>query len=272
MNGRLMPADRAGVPAGSRAFRYGYGLFETMLVRDGRIRLAEYHWDRLRDGMKALNFAAPGHFFNEIEDALYNTVARNGHEELSMVRLQVWPSSGGYYEGDAFTAAYCIETLPLAPEFLKLNADGLVVGIAEGLVKHADTVSHLKTCSSLIYALAARQAGDRGWDDALVLNQYGNVSDSTIANVFWVAGDKIYTPPLSEGCITGVMRRHVLKEFPKWGYAVEEQAVDIQTIRNAEAVFLTNSIRGIRWVKECDGNDFSQSFIAELYGKLLSSF
>lgn len=272
INGRFVPSDEPIVCADSRAFRYGYGLFETMLVRDRQIRLAAYHWARLDAGLKTLNITAPAHFFNELEDAILQTLSRNNDQALSRVRLQVWPSGGGYFDGDDFNAEYCIETFPLGEEMLQLNSNGLVLGIATDIIKSADHYSHIKSCNALPYALAARQAKRNHWNDALLLNQHGRIADSTIANFFWVKDAYIFTPPLTEGCVAGVMRAHLLMELPAWGYTIQEQAITVEKLGAADAVFLTNAIRGIRWAKECNTHNYSPGIVADLHQKLLRSF
>lgn len=272
INGRLVEANEAVITPGSRAFRYGYGLFETMVVQEGHIRLKQYHWERLEDGMSALQIFASKHFFNELEDSLLRTISRNGCEDFGRVRLQVWPSSGGYYDGDAFNAAYSIEAFPLSKDILQLNQNGLTIGIADGIMKSADAFSHIKSCNSLAYALAARFAKARQWNDALLLNQHGNIADSTIANIFWSVGDKIFTPPLSEGGVAGIMRRHLLHTLPQHGLQVTEQAADTQIIEEASTIFLTNAIRGIRWVKDCSGHKKTCGIAAELHQILLRTF
>ncbi len=273
INGQLLPADNAAIPAGSRAFRYGYGLFETMLVQDGSARLAEHHWERLRDGMQALRIGAHAHFFPELREALRKTLVRNGHERLARARVQVWPASGGYYDGDAFNAQYLIETFPLDAEMLEFNQNGLVVGIAKGITKSGDAFSHIKHCNALPYALAARQAKEERWNDALLLNQHGRIADSTIANVFWMdGGGTIFTPPLSEGCVAGVVRRHLLSCLPAWGYTVAEQPATTAALEAANSIFLTNAIRGIRWVGALGDHALGRGAAADLHLKLLSSF
>jgi branched-chain amino acid aminotransferase len=272
INGQLLRSDAPAVPADSRAFRYGYGLFETMFVRDGHIRLAAYHWERLKAGMDAMRIKAPAFFFDELKTSLAQTLRRNQHENLGRARLQVWPSSGGYDDGDDFTAAYCIETFPLSEEILQPNQNGLIAGVAAGIVKSADDFSHIKSCNALPYALAARYAKARQWDDAIILNQHHRIADSTIANFFWVEGEKIFTPPLSEGCVDGVMRRHLLVQLPQWGYEVREQAVAQPMHDDVSGIFLTNAIRGIRRVSMIGTRSYDCGIVADLQQKLLRSF
>lgn len=245
-NGRLLPAADAMVPAGNTAFRYGNGLFETMLVRDGAIRLATYHWERLFAGLQLLHFALPVLFTAEmLQEQVLHTVKKNGLDKLCRVRLQVFGSNGSIWGPDDNQLHYLIECYPLNEADRQLNENGLVCGIATGVNKNADSVSHLKTTNALVYAMAARQAKQNKWNDALVLNIYGRIVESAIANVFWVKDGMIYTPPLTEGCIDGVMRRHLLTTLPH----IAEQPTTEADLHSADEVFLTNAIKGVRWVR-----------------------
>lgn len=250
IDGRLMAEDGA-LPHDNRAFRYGYGLFETMLYRDGQIELAPYHWERLFAGMEQLHFEKPKHFTPQMmEHEVQRTVRRNGLEALCRVRLQVWPGNGGLYDAGTFAPHFLVECFPLQNEVTQLNENGLTVGIAQHLFKSMDSLANLKSCNSLIYAMAARQAKAHKWNDALVCNTEDGVIESTIANIFWIKNDVVHTPPLVEGCINGVMRRHLLDKLRTENITVTEKKLPYGELILAEEVFLTNAIRKIKWVKQ----------------------
>jgi len=99
-----------------------------------------------------------------------------------------------------------------------------------------------------MYAMAAQQAKAHKWNDALLLNTKGNIVEGTIANIFWVKDGIIYTPPLTEGCIAGTLRAYLLDVLPTKGYGVQEQPLTNATLLTADEVFLTNAIRGVKWV------------------------
>jgi branched-chain amino acid aminotransferase len=191
-----------------------------------------------------------------MEHEVQRTVRRNALEGLCRVRLQVWPGNGGLYDTDAFAPHFLIECFPLQKEITKLNENGLTVGIAQQLLKSADSLANLKSCNSLIYAIAARQAKAHKWNDALICNTQNAVIESTIANIFWIKNDVVYTPPLTEGCINGVMRRHLLDKSRTKKMVVEEKKILPEELFLADEIFLTNSIRKIKWVKELSGKFF----------------
>ena len=245
INGRITTGDEPVLQADNGSFRYGYGLFETMLVRNGTIELLPYHLERLFAGIGQLHLELPTLLKQEqLEEQVLRTVRKNKLESLCRVRLQVFSGTGGILSAEIVKAGFVIECYPIHDEITRLNENGLVVGIAEGISKSPDTLSHLKSCNALVYAMAARQARIEKWNDALVTNPQGNIIESTIANVFWVKDDIIYTPPISEGCIAGVMRRHLMRE---WGN-VQEMPLTATELNNADEVFLTNAIRNIKWV------------------------
>jgi branched-chain amino acid aminotransferase len=244
LNGKLLLAAEAAPSVDNGAFRYGYGLFETMLVADNAIRLKAYHWERLFAGMEQLYFEVPPLMTAAwLEEQVLRTVKKNKLEKLCRVRLQVFAAGGGLYSVEKNQPGFIIECFALEPAAIRLNENGLTIGIATGLNKAIDTLSNLKSCNALIYAIAAKQARENKWNDALVYNCLGNLIESTIANVFWIKNKVIYTPPLADGCIAGVMRRHLMQKT-----LVVEKSLSVDVLLSADEVFLTNAIRNIRWV------------------------
>ncbi len=266
INGKLVEATQALVPADNRAFRYSYGLFETMLVQGGVINLAAYHWERLFIGMQQLAMVVSKLFTQEfLEQEVLRTVKKNHLEKLCRVRLQIYAGEGGLYDEQDKKPGYIIECFPLESTLLDLNEQGMVMGIASGLSKSIDSLANMKSTSALIYVMAAQQAKANKWNDALVCNTSANIIESTIANIFWVKDKHIYTPPLSEGCIAGIMRRHFLDVLPLKGYLVTEQPLSIETLSQADSVFLTNAIRRMKWVRQAGNTSYNSSLIPAIY-------
>ena len=245
INGRITTSEEPVLPADNGSFRYGYGLFETMLVRNGIIELLPYHLKRLFAGISQLHLELPTLLKqDQLEEQVLRTVRKNKLETLCRVRLQVFSGAGGILSAEIVKAGFVIECYPIQEELTQLNENGLVVGIADGISKGPDTLSHLKSSNALVYAMAARQARKEKWNDALITNPQGNIIESTIANIFWIKDEIICTPPITEGCIAGVMRQYLTE---KWGN-VQEKPLTATELNNADEVFLTNAIRKIKWV------------------------
>lgn len=259
LNGHLLSADETAITTANRAFRYGYGLFETMLARDGEIELKEYHWKRLFAGMATLHFDIPALMTPaSLEGEIHHTITKNAITDTCRIRLQVYAGEGGMYRAHSQKPEFTIMCSPVAAHITQLNENGLQVGIAAGVKKSADILSNIKSCNALIYAIAAQQAEQEKWNDALICNTDGHIIESTIANIFWIKGHNVYTPPLSDGCVAGVMRRHVIKQLTANGYTVQEKSLDYQTLLQADEIFLTNAIRKIKWVRTI-GNKLYQN-------------
>src|SRR5207249_2147893 len=91
----------------------------------------------------------------------------------------------------------------------------------------------------------------------LLLNVHDRICDATIANVFWIKNGTIYTPPLSEGCVAGVTRRYILEKIQSARHKIQEKVCEIIDLENADEIFLTNAIQGIRWVKQFRDKTYS---------------
>lgn len=248
INGKFIA--ETGTPAiDNGAFRYGYGLFETILMHNGALPFEGLHADRLRHGMQQLALQLPKHStWEQLVIEMHELARRNRMERLCRIRLQVFAGGGGLYGKDRFKAGYIIECYPLEQAVTELNKNGLIMGVAANLAKSNDSVANLKSCNSLIYALAANQADEHKWNDALVCNTAGNIIESTIANIFWVKDGTLYTPPLTEGCVAGTMRQFILHKLE-----VTETPLNLQLLADADEVWLTNAIRKIRWIHTIEG-------------------
>jgi branched-chain amino acid aminotransferase len=88
--------------------------------------------------------------------------------------------------------------------------------------------------------------------------------------VFWVKGNKIFTPPIAEGCIDGVMRRYLFETLKNSKYPLSEKNCDIRDLENADEVFLTNAIQGVRWVKEFRNKIYHNSVTREIHSLLFA--
>ncbi len=276
LNGRFVRVSEPVLLASNRSYRYGDGLFETLRVVDGSIRLPEYHFDRLFRGMKLLDYTFPKRFdADTLEQQILQLVQKNQGTPFVRIRLSVFRGNGGLYDEDG-PAQYLIECWPLESSNWQWNENGLEIDIYQKVRKSCDTFANLKSASFLGYSMAARYAKQQKLNDCLVLNEFGRIADSSIANVFIVRGTSITTPPLSEGCVDGVMRRYLLQELRSVilenGFDLAEQPCTSEDLAMADGLFLTNAIRGIRWVKQCGQTSYKSETVRELFRITDTSF
>ena len=270
-NGKFFSADEPVLLASNRGYRYGDGLFETMKVQQGNILLADYHFERLYTGIAMLQFEMPRLFLRQrTEDEILHLCKKNKCEQLGRVRLSVFRGNGGLYDEEK-ALQYLIECWPLNESVSKLNENGLVIDIYSEAEKSCDKFSNLKSANFLPYSMAALYAKEKKVNDCLVLNSTGSIADSTIANLFVIKNGIIVTPGLDEACVNGVMRRHLLKEMQNAGYDTREVAVSVNDLANADEVFLTNAINGIRWVRQFRDKLYTNIKTTEIYNRFIKT-
>ncbi|RYY84662.1 MAG: hypothetical protein EOO15_18890 [Chitinophagaceae bacterium] len=263
-NGNFADAQSPVLPGTNPAFKWGEGLFETMKLLGGRILLADRHWARLLAGMQRLALNGAALQPPVVEQHLCALALRNGCTEAARLRLQV------YRDGDG--VGYIAEATPLEPEDLAWNERGWRMGVYPDARILPDAFSPLKRSSYLSYHLAGRYAATQGWDESLLLNVHDRLCDGARTNLFLVAGGMVYTPPVSEGCIAGVMRAHVLEVMKEMRRAFVETQLTQEMLLRADEIFLTNALKGIRWVRHFGQRQYGSSVSRVLYGQLQATF
>jgi branched-chain amino acid aminotransferase len=116
--------------------------------------------------------------------------------------------------------------------------------------------------------MGALHAKTQQCNDAIILNQEGNVCDSTISNIFLIKDKRIFTPSLQQGCVAGTMRAFLIETLQLLDYEIVETAVSIDMLTSADEVFLTNAIYNIRWVKSIENNQYGVEEIQKIFYQL----
>ncbi|MFD2920280.1 aminotransferase class IV [Terrimonas rubra] len=260
VNNVLMAANTPRLLADNKAYRYGDGLFETIKVISGKPALLSYHIARLYRGITQLQYNMPV-YFNEawLADSIQELCIANGHNLQARVRLSLYRGNGDIFSNPE--AGILIESYELVPEQLQ---HPLVIGLYTAGYKTADAFSNLKTASSLLYSMAAIYATQHQWQDSLILNYHQRIIETAIANIFWVKDGAVFTPPLSEGCVAGVMRQYLLDNT-----TITEKLCMIDTLLEADEVFITNAIRGIRPVTAFQEKKYVSSLGLQLAAAIL---
>ena len=269
-NGKLFAAGESIIGPANRGLRYGDGLFETMKYNNGNLILSNEHFARLWKGMNVLQFKIPKHFTPErLQEEIFALVKKNDHGKAARVRLTVCRGDGGLYDPIDHVPNYIIETWELTEGNGEWNSNGLVLGIYQDAKKSCDILSNLKHNNYLPYVMAALQAKKEKWNDAILLNNEGRLCDTTIANIFLIKDEMIFTPALSEGCVAGIIRKYLLQELTKLNYTIAEKALSTADLANADEVFLTNSIYNIRWVQRLGEKEYGNRLTQKIYTAIL---
>ncbi|HSI39124.1 MAG TPA: aminotransferase class IV [Xanthobacteraceae bacterium] len=228
-----------------RGFTLGDGVFDTALALNGTMFARASHVERLLAAARSIGIAVePAAVEAAIDAALTPepTIVRTTISRGVAAR-GLWPAAAG-------EPTLIVTTAPWSPALLGAPAR-LVT--ATGRRNERSPTANLKTLGYLDHILAAREAAEAGGDDALLLNTSGRVACTTIANVFALFGGRLVTPPLSEGCLPGIVRGLVLEMAPQLGLTIEGRPLEAAELGDADAMFLTNSVRLIRPVTALDG-------------------
>jgi branched-subunit amino acid aminotransferase/4-amino-4-deoxychorismate lyase len=249
LDGKYYKSEEKVLSHKNRAFCYGDALFETIHCLGTQPQFFEAHWNRLVKGLKILKMVIdkdfnPGLIHKHIEKLLNKNRIFKG----ARLRLTVFREADGLYGPENESVSWIMETSALPQEKYELNSKGLVISIFDDVLKPVNILSNLKTTNALPYILAAKFRKDNNLDDCILLNQYGRIAESISSNIFITKGKSVITPSLSEGCIEGTMRQTVLEIADKIGYRTEEKPLFEKDIIDAEEVFFTNAISGIKWV------------------------
>jgi branched-chain amino acid aminotransferase len=119
--------------------------------------------------------------------------------------------------------------------------------------------------------MAVRYAEKNKLGDVIFLNAFGRICESAIANIFMIKNNKIYTPPLSEGCVAGTTRRWMLERFSLKRYEVIEKKLSVDSLLNADEFFLTNSIHPVRWVHKFQEKTYANEKVKEIFQTIIQN-
>jgi branched-chain amino acid aminotransferase len=250
LNGRITDAAQAQISVSDRGLLLGDGLFETMAVSGGQVFDLDAHLERLASGLALLKFAGSVDLV-KLRATIADYAAAGGMAQ-AVLRLTATRGAGprGLLPPASPEPTLLMTLSPMPP----LTAAPLSLHVAKVTRRNEfSPLSRIKALPYLDNVLALQEARGHGADEALLLNTQGRIACASAANVFVLRGDRLETPPISDGALPGIMRALVLALAPKLGLAPVETSLSAGGLAGADEVFLTNSIRRITPVGECDG-------------------
>jgi branched-subunit amino acid aminotransferase/4-amino-4-deoxychorismate lyase len=250
-NDRIVEVSEAKLAPTLAGALYGWGLFTTMRIYDGRVFAFEGHWERLLKGSEKSRVPL-GIGAESLRQALRDLVAANAIKQ-GRARITILKGEAGSWRGAStreadvliFTASDASQqpapvSLTVSP--YRLLSTGPLAG-----VKRTAMIEHL---------MAYDEARSRNFDEAVLLNERGEIVGATAANLFWAQGDELYTPSLATGAIAGVTRRFIHTVAAQAGLHVVEGSFTTQRLLDAREVFLTSTTREIAPVVSYDVKEY----------------
>ncbi|MBX3165351.1 MAG: aminotransferase class IV [Bacteroidetes bacterium] len=249
LNGHLVSLYEPSIPFSNRAFRYGDSLFETIRLCNNKIMFLRDHITRLKLGMTVLRMNVPAEFnVNNIQGHIISLLKYNVHAPNARIRLTIFRNEGGFYTPESNDISFLIESEELPDINYTLNQKGLSIDIFTDVKKSINKLSNIKSGSALIYVMAGLAKQSMKLDDCLILNENGTICESISSNIFVVKNRTLYTTPLAEGCVAGIMRKQIMHLAHENKILTFESPLTAYTLANADEIFLTNAIKGVQWV------------------------
>lgn len=249
LNGKILAANEPVLLSVNRAFRYGDALFETIRIAKGRILFLNEHLKRISNGMRFLKMENRQEFsVRLIGQQMVELASKNNIKTDGRLRLTIFRNYDGLYTPEVNSVSYLIEAEKIKEQGFILNQKGYSIDIFTEVKKSQNKLSNIKSANALIYVLAGIHKKENQLDDCIILNEPGNIAEAISSNVFVVKDGIIFTPPLNESCVDGIMRQQIIRLAKANDLIVYETPIPPDFLYEADELFLTNAIQGIRWV------------------------
>jgi len=271
-NGNVIAQDD-NILTQNRAFLYGDGVFETVKIVNNKILFLEDHYFRLMASMRVVRMEIPMNFTMEyFEEQILKVVQENGFSASARARITVFRNNGGLYLPQTNEVSFLIHTTSLENASYALNESHYEVDLYKDFYVSRQLLSSIKTTNKMINITGSIFASENGFENCILLNDAKNVIEALQGNLFMVVGKKLITPPISEGCLNGVMRRQILALAKKTeGIEVVEEIISPFDLQKADELFLTNVITGIQPITKYRKKEFTNNVAHLLVQKLNES-
>ena len=255
---------------GNRSFLYGDGVFETLKIVNNKILFFEDHYFRLMASMRIVRMEIPMSFTLEyLEDEILKLVATNKIENSARVRLTVFRNEGGFYLPTANSVSFVIQASELKQVNYQIVQSKFEVDLYKDFIVPKQLLSTLKTTSKITHVTASIFAKENQLDSSLLINETKNVIEASNGNLFMLMGNTLSTPPISEGCLNGIMRKQIMAIAKQIANVeVIEQAISPFDLQKADELFITNVIIGIQPITKYRKKEFEVLFANQLVEKL----
>jgi len=255
LNGTLTSSSSAQISVTDRSYLFGDGLFETILVQNGKPCYLNEHLNRLRLSTAFFAYDLPS--AEELAGAMQAVIDANALESGSM-RLTVSPrESQGLLAKTNSPLNILITIRRGRPYREELYEHGFTVIIAQTTRRNEHSpLSRHKTTNFADSILAKREAKLCGSDEAILLNAAGRLTEAAVANLFLVINGAVLTPPVADGVLPGIIREKVLGLCSDLNIPAREQTLTPKDLEEAEEAFLTNSLLGVMPVRKIQNVNF----------------
>ncbi|MDN3675832.1 aminotransferase class IV [Flavobacterium paronense] len=268
-NGVIQDSDLQ-LTVSNRSFLYGDGVFETLKIVNNKILFFEDHYFRLMASMRIVRMEIPMSFTIEyLEEQILKLVEVLAIEDSARIRFTVFRNEGGFYLPTDNSISYVIQANKLDSIKYKTPKSQFEVDLYKDFIVPKQLLSTLKTTNKITNVTASIFAKENQLDSSLLINETKNVIEAANGNLFMLMGSKLITPPISEGCLNGIMRKQIIT-LAKQIDSIEviEAAISPFDLQKADELFITNVIIGIQPITKYRKKEFEIRLANQLLEKL----
>lgn len=249
IDGVLVPKDEKVIGSSNRSFLYGDGIFESMHATGSKVQFLEEHYNRLIESADKLYLKLPEQFSRSfLEREIERFFHRNRYFKGARIRLSIYRNEGGLYTPETNSISWVIQGSKLLQEDYTLNKRGLIIDLFEEIHKPINLFSGIKSANSLLFVMAGLYKKRMSLDEVLIVNDKGDIIESSSSNLFVYRNNQLFTPELSDGPLPGIMRGVVIHITKRLGVDLVFCKIAHDLLLEADEVFLTNAVHGIQWV------------------------
>ncbi|WP_047046686.1 aminodeoxychorismate lyase [Vibrio mexicanus] len=245
-----------------RSFQYGDGCFTTLMTEEGKPLLWMMHQERIEACLNVLGIEHPD--WSLLLQWIEQAALPSGKAGVK-VHISRGEGGRGYSPTQVGPSNVTISTFALPEQYSAWRKEGVKLGVSQVKLGLNPILAGHKHNNRLEQVLAKADIEKQSLVDGIVLDINGNVIESTIANIFWVIGDTLYTPDLTLSGVAGVARRSVLEVAEKTSQAVEVGQYRLEALMKADEVFICNSLMGIVPVTRIADQEFKIGPLTKRY-------
>jgi aminodeoxychorismate lyase len=273
LNKTMVEATKARVAPVSSAMLYGRGVFTTLAIYDSKPFLWPKHWSRISAHAERLDIDLTGCSQKSVAEALQKLISVN-QVKHGRARVILLGRSGKESWKTKSPGSKQTDLLIMTGDVHKVPSAGISLAVSPFRITTSSPLTGIKTLNYLDRILSREEARSRDFDEAVVLNERGEIVSATTANIFWARNGTVHTPNVSTGIIAGITRDCVIELAAKHYIPLVEGVYEMGDLTDADEIFLTSSVVGVAPVTTFDFRRYAVeagsvlAIIKEAFGKM----
>jgi branched-chain amino acid aminotransferase len=264
-NGSILDTSNFSIE-NNRGFLFGDAIFETIKVNGTKILFLEEHYLRLMASMRICRMEIPMNFTMEfMEEEILKLMALQTNRVSNRIRFSVFRNAEGFYSPTSNDIQFIITCSELASDTYVFSSTTYEVELFKDFHVSKHLLATLKTNNKMINVVASIFAKENNFQNCLLINEDKNVVEATNGNVFMKMGNQIITPPTSDGCLNGIMRKQIIAIVNKMDtIEMIEKSISPFDLQKADELFISNVITGIQPITKYRKKEFTSEVAKEI--------